>query len=97
MVPLGLGTDAAGSVRVPAALSGTVGFKPGAGRYSRDGVVLVSQTQDRVGTLARSVRDLVLLDRVLSNVGSHVHPLPPRHVRLGVGTSSLLLTRASRG
>lgn len=36
IAPAGLGTDTAGSVRVPAALSGTVGFRPSAGRYSRD-------------------------------------------------------------
>lgn len=90
IVPVGLGTDTAGSVRVPAALCGTAGFKPSAGRYSRDGVVLISQTQDRVGTLARSVRDLVLLDRVLSNVGSRVHPLPLRRVRLGVDRANFV-------
>src|SRR5579871_957498 len=40
IVPVGLGTDTAGSVRVPAALSGAFGFHPSAGRYSRDGIVL---------------------------------------------------------
>ena len=90
IVPLGLGTDTAGSVRVPAALSGTLGFKPSAGRYSRDGIMLISQTQDRVGTLARSVRDLVLLDRALSDVGSHVHPLPLKHLRLGVDRANFV-------
>jgi len=90
IVPVGLGTDTAGSVRVPAALSGTAGFKPSAGRYSRDGVVLISQTQDRVGTLARSVRDLVLLDRALSQVGSRVHPLPLRRLRLGVDRANFV-------
>lgn len=69
IVPVGLGTDTAGSVRVPAALTGTVGFRPSAGRYSTEGIVLISQTQDRVGTHARTVRDLVLLDRVLSQWG----------------------------
>ena len=84
IVPVGLGTDTAGSVRVPAALSGTFGFKPSAGRYSRDGILLISHTQDRVGTLARSVRDLVLLDRVLSETGSNVRPVPLRGLRLGI-------------
>jgi len=90
LVPFGLGTDTAGSVRVPAALSGTAGFRPSAGRYSRDGIVLISQTQDRVGTLARSVRDLVLLDRVLSETGSRVHPLPLRRLRLGVDRANFV-------
>src|ERR1044072_5858708 len=90
IVPVGLGTDTAGSVRVPAALSGTAGFKPSAGRYSRDGIVLISQTQDRVGTLARSVSDLVLLDRVLSRVGSHVEGLKLKRVRLGVDRANFV-------
>ena len=92
IVPLGLGTDTAGSVRVPAALTGTVGFRPSAGRYSTDGIVLISQTQDRVGTHARTVRDLVLLDRVLSQTGSHVHPLPLKRVRLGVDRANFVNT-----
>ena len=90
IVPLGLGTDTAGSVRVPAALTGTVGFRPSAGRYSTDGIVLISQTQDRVGTHARTVRDLVLLDRVLSQTESHVQPLPLRRVRLGVDRANFV-------
>lgn len=90
IVPVGLGTDTAGSVRVPAALTGTVGFRPSAGRYSTDGLVLISQTQDRVGTHARSVRDLVLLDRVLSEVGSRVRPIPLKRVRLGVDRANFV-------
>ncbi|HEV2801719.1 MAG TPA: indoleacetamide hydrolase [Pyrinomonadaceae bacterium] len=90
IVPAGLGTDTAGSVRVPAALTGTVGFRPSAGRYSTDGLILISQTQDRAGTHARTVRDLVLLDRVLSEVGSRVRPLPLRRMRLGVDRANFV-------
>lgn len=90
IVPVGLGTDTAGSVRVPAALSGTVGFRPSAGRYSRDGIVLISETQDRVGTMARSVRDLVLLDRVVSEVGSHIPPIHLRGLRLGIDRANFV-------
>jgi mandelamide amidase len=84
IVPFGLGTDTAGSVRVPAALSGTFGFHPSADRYSRDGVIVISNTQDRVGTLARSVEDLVLLDTVLSRQGSRIHPIRLQGLRLGI-------------
>ncbi|HEV2765643.1 MAG TPA: amidase family protein, partial [Pyrinomonadaceae bacterium] len=90
VVPVGLGTDTAGSVRVPAALTGTAGFRPSAGRYSRDGIVLISQTQDRVGTHARTVRDLVLLDRALSEVGSKVRPVPLNGLRLGVDRANFV-------
>lgn len=90
IVPVGLGTDTAGSVRVPAALTGTVGFRPSAGRYSTGGIVLISQTQDRVGTHARTVRDLVLLDRVLSQIGSRVRPVPLKRLRLGVDRANFV-------
>jgi Asp-tRNA(Asn)/Glu-tRNA(Gln) amidotransferase A subunit family amidase len=85
IVPIALGSDTAGSVRIPAALSGTAGFVPSPGRYPRDGLMVVSNTQDRVGTLARSVRDLVLLDRVLvADKGHVVRPARLRGLRLGV-------------
>jgi len=90
IVPVGLGTDTAGSVRVPAALSGTVGFRPSAGRYSRDGIVLISETQDRVGTMARSVEDLVLFDQVLSEIGSDVRPADLRGLRLGIDRANFV-------
>ena len=92
LVPFGLGTDTAGSVRVPASLTGTVGFRPSAGRYPREGIMLISQTQDRVGTHARTVRDLVLLDRVLSQAGSSVRPAHLRRVRLGVDRANFVET-----
>lgn len=90
IVPVGLGTDTAGSVRVPASLTGTVGFRPSAGRYSRDGIILISETQDRVGTMARNVRDIVLLDSVLSEVGSQVSPAPLKGLRLGVDRANFV-------
>ncbi len=84
IVAVGLGTDTAGSIRIPASLSGTFGFHPSAGRYPRDGTVLISTTQDRVGTMARSVEDLVLLDQALSAQGSHVQSVPLAGLRLGI-------------
>ncbi|MGK2957475.1 MAG: AtzE family amidohydrolase [Acidimicrobiales bacterium] len=65
LVPLTLGTDTNGSVRVPAALCGTFGFKPTYGRISRRGAKLFSPSLDHVGPLARSVRDLALSFDVL--------------------------------
>lgn len=52
-----IGTDTAGSIRVPAALNGVVGFKPTYGRVGRAGVQPLSPSMDTVGPLARSVRD----------------------------------------
>ena len=56
-----IGTDTGGSIRIPAALCGIVGFKPGSGRVSADGVIPLSTTLDFVGPLARTARDAALL------------------------------------
>lgn len=56
-LPLALGTDTGGSIRVPAAYCGVVGLKPTYGRVSRAGVMPLAWTLDHVGPLARSVED----------------------------------------
>ena len=61
LVPMALGTDTGGSVRVPAALCGTAGLKTTVGRVSRAGVYPLSWTLDSVGVLARSVEDAALV------------------------------------
>lgn len=58
LVPLTLGSDTNGSIRVPAALCGVFGFKPTYGRLSRAGVALFSSSFDHIGSFTRSVRDL---------------------------------------
>lgn len=58
LVPLALGTDTNGSIRVPAAFCGVFGLKPTYGRLSRAGAMLFAASFDHVGPLARSARDL---------------------------------------
>ncbi|MEE2688858.1 MAG: amidase, partial [Pseudomonadota bacterium] len=65
MAPMGLGSDTGGSVRVPAALSGTVGLKSTVGRVSRFGIFPLSWTFDSVGPLTRSVEDAALVYQIL--------------------------------
>ena len=65
LVPLTLGSDTNGSIRVPAALCGIFGFKPTYGRLSRTGVVLFSSSLDHIGPFARSVRDIAIAFDVL--------------------------------
>lgn len=61
MVPMALGADTGGSVRVPASLCGTVGLKTTVGQVSRAGVYPLSWTLDSVGFLTRSVEDAALV------------------------------------
>ncbi|MBD2119806.1 AtzE family amidohydrolase [Trichocoleus sp. FACHB-262] len=64
-VPLTLGSDTNGSIRVPAALCGVFGLKPTYGRLSRAGTVLFSSSFDHIGPFAHSVRDLAAVFDVL--------------------------------
>jgi aspartyl-tRNA(Asn)/glutamyl-tRNA(Gln) amidotransferase subunit A len=61
LVPGALGTDTAGSVRIPAALCGVTGVRPTTGRVPNRGVIPVSWTYDTVGPLARTAEDCALL------------------------------------
>jgi AtzE family amidohydrolase len=60
LVPLSLGSDTNGSIRVPASLCGIFGFKPTYGRLSRAGTYPFVASLDHVGPFARSVADLAL-------------------------------------
>ena len=61
-----LGSDTGGSIRIPAALQGLVGFKGTAQRVPTEGVIPLSTTLDTACAITRSVRDAVLLHEVLS-------------------------------
>ncbi|MCG2620468.1 hypothetical protein LVY72_00910 [Arthrobacter sp. I2-34] len=68
LVPAALAADTGGSVRIPAAFCGVVGFRPSAGRYPSGGLLPISHTRDTVGPIARSVADIILLDAVLAGL-----------------------------
>jgi aspartyl-tRNA(Asn)/glutamyl-tRNA(Gln) amidotransferase subunit A len=61
MVPAATGTDTAGSLRIPSALSGTSTIKPTRGRLSLRGVVPLATSLDHAGPMARSLEDCALL------------------------------------
>src|SRR3954447_3754032 len=65
MVPAAFGTQTGGSILRPAAFCGVFGFKPTFGRYNRVGLKIAAESLDTIGTLARSVEDVELLDEVL--------------------------------
>lgn len=69
MVAFALGTDTGGSVRIPAALCGVVGFKPAHGAISTEGVLPLSRTLDHVGVHAPTVRDCLTVYEALAEPG----------------------------
>ncbi len=83
VVTIGLGTDTGGSVRIPAALNGVVGFRPTTGRYSSELIIPISTTRDTAGPMARTVGDVVLIDAILAGEGGEA-PLDLSSVRLGL-------------
>ena len=72
---IAIGTDTGGSVRVPAALCGLVGFKPSRQRVPTDGAFPLSTTLDSVGPIANSVEDCAKADAVMA--GETFRPLEP--------------------
>lgn len=84
LAPGGVGTDTGGSVRVPAALCGVVGFRPSTGRWSQAGVVPISHTRDTPGPMARSVADCALMDGVVTGAPTDLTPAALAGLRIGV-------------
>ena len=69
LTPIAIGTDTGGSIRIPAAFNGIVGYKPSEGRINKTGVFALSATFDTVGPLTTSVKDCILIDEILSTAG----------------------------
>jgi len=86
LAPAGLGSDTAGSVRIPSALSGTVGLRPTISPeklYPDEGIVPLAVALDTVGPMARSVADVVLLHKVISGAPVPVMP-DAKSLRIGI-------------
>jgi aspartyl-tRNA(Asn)/glutamyl-tRNA(Gln) amidotransferase subunit A len=75
LADIGLGTDVAGSVRVPAAYCGIVALKPGLGAIPLEGCLPLAPSFDLVGVMARSVKACATAYEALS--GSHLDPDAP--------------------
>jgi aspartyl-tRNA(Asn)/glutamyl-tRNA(Gln) amidotransferase subunit A len=90
-----LGTDTAGSIRIPASLCGVCGLRPRRGLLPMDGIIATAPTLDVCGPMARSPEDLAVFWEVLS--GLAVPPLPLSNLRVGVPASMELVTQADAG
>src|SRR5690606_10285970 len=86
-------TDTGGSIRQPAALTGTVGIKPTYGRCSRWGIVAFASSLDQAGPIARDVRDAAIL---LKSMASH-DPRDTTSVDMAVPDYEAALTGDVRG
>jgi aspartyl-tRNA(Asn)/glutamyl-tRNA(Gln) amidotransferase subunit A len=70
MAAASLGTDTGGSIRIPSALCGVVGFKPTFGRVSCQGIVPLAASFDHVGPLARTVLDVAIVLHIIAGYDS---------------------------
>jgi aspartyl-tRNA(Asn)/glutamyl-tRNA(Gln) amidotransferase subunit A len=75
MCDIAIGTDTGGSVRIPAALCGLVGFKPSRQRVPTDGAFPLSKTLDSIGPICKSVEDCAKSDAIMA--GERFVPLEP--------------------
>jgi aspartyl-tRNA(Asn)/glutamyl-tRNA(Gln) amidotransferase subunit A len=86
-----IGTDTGGSVRIPAALCGLVGFKPTARRIPMTGTLPLSSTLDSIGPIARTVRCCRILDEVMSGESDDDRARAElKGVRFGIATGRAL-------
>ncbi|WP_204561923.1 amidase family protein [Azospirillum palustre] len=90
LVPIAIGTDTSGSVRIPAAFNGVVGFKPSGGRWPLEGAFPLSRTLDTAGVLTRTVADAVVVDAAACGLSpSEVLPHTDGRIRLVVPTNAV--------
>ncbi len=91
MATAAIGSDTVGSIRVPAALCGIVGFKPTQRKVSRQGAIPLSTTLDSIGPLARTVEDCALVHAVIAGETYQLQgDVSSRGLRLAVPTDVVL-------
>jgi aspartyl-tRNA(Asn)/glutamyl-tRNA(Gln) amidotransferase subunit A len=83
MVPAATGTDTAGSLRIPAALSGISSIKPTRGRVPMTGVIPLAESFDHAGPMARSLADCSELLRAMAAGAAETIPLAPPPAPMG--------------
>jgi Asp-tRNA(Asn)/Glu-tRNA(Gln) amidotransferase A subunit family amidase len=87
---IGLGSDTGGSLRIPAALCGIVGFKSTARLVPKAGALPLSTTLDTINAMTRSVRDSILAHEILADGRIAIDNKPLSAYRLAVATTQML-------
>nr|WP_305037973.1 amidase [Neorhizobium galegae] len=77
LVPVGMGTDTGGSIRIPAGFNGIVGYKATRGRYAMNGVYPLATSLDSLGPLCRTVQDAVWVDAAMRGLAVPQTPRQP--------------------
>ena len=94
LAPVATGTDTGGSIRQPAALTGTVGIKPTYGRVSRYGMIAFASSLDQAGVITRTAEDAASVLGVMAGFDerdstSIDHPVPDYVAELGDSVKGL--------
>jgi len=83
IAPIGIGTDALGSARAAASLTGIISFKPSHNRYKTDGIATTSSTEVPA-IFARSVKDIILVDSILTNQSPNYSSANLTDLKIGI-------------
>lgn len=92
MVPISLGTDTSGSIRVPSSLCGVVGLKPTYGRVSKYGIVDLAPSIDHVGCITRSAWDAAAVMQIIAGQD----PMDPTTVDIDVPKYTELIEESAK-
>ncbi|MBY2973018.1 amidase [Rhizobium leguminosarum] len=88
LVPVSIGSDTSGSVRIPAAFNGLIGYKASRGRYPMQGIYPLADSLDSLGPLARSVQDAWWIDAAMRGATPSVSaPCPASALEIVIPTN----------
>ncbi len=84
LIPIAIGTDTGGSVRIPAAWHGLIGFKPTYGKISTLGVLPLSKSLDTIGPISKSSKDIAIMYSILSKKKMSNKKYKPKDITIAI-------------